>query len=453
MLDDLFSRAPQDSGLREDLAKAHYGRGTALVQVDRNADAIEEFRLAVALWRSLTPVANRAAEVLKGQLLAQNNLGVAMMNVGQFVAAEAAFQEEIDLAQPLAAQSPNDSDYQSAIGGGLSNRAVIAIRRRDLAGARTLFERAIPYHRLALKAAPSIMKYRQALSHGQENVSLARAQLGDRAGAVEAMREVITLAEGIAGDFPNVPRYRRDLAQSCCNLGGILKGSGQPHEAERAYRRALDEFQSLASRFPDVPGHQWDLATGHKNLAQLLSSERRFQQARDSFSEAISLFEDLMAKFPQWPSSREMLAEVSNSLAFLLATCSDSQVRQPARAVELAKRAVELDPRKGLYWGTLGVAYCRTLDWDSGLKALDKSSELNAGGAADTWFFLAMAYWHKGAKDQARQWYDKAVVGMEKDRPGNAELLRFRAEAAALLGVNEAPKSAGRKEENARQQP
>ena len=59
-----------------------------------------------------------------------------------------------------------------------------------------------------------------------------------------------------------------------------------------------------------------------------------------------------------------------------------------------------------------------------------------------------MAHQQKGDKDQARQWYDRAAIWMEKNKPKDEELLRFRAEAAALLGVSEDPKSAGKKEGN-----
>ncbi len=52
-------------------------------------------------------------------------------------------------------------------------------------------------------------------------------------------------------------------------------------------------------------------------------------------------------------------------------------------------------------------------------------------------FFLAMAHWQLGDKPQAHSWYDKAVPWMEKNQPKDEELVRFRAEAAALLGVNE----------------
>ena len=67
--------------------------------------------------------------------------------------------------------------------------------------------------------------------------------------------------------------------------------------------------------------------------------------------------------------------------------------------------------------------------------------ELAKGGDAFDWFFLAMAHWRLGHKDEARAWYDKAAAWDAKNLPPpeNEELRRFRAEAAALLGVNDLP--------------
>jgi hypothetical protein len=62
---------------------------------------------------------------------------------------------------------------------------------------------------------------------------------------------------------------------------------------------------------------------------------------------------------------------------------------------------------------------------------------LRKGGDSFAWFFLAMAHWQRGDKKQARQWYDTAVRWMEKNKPQDDELRRFRAEAAALLGVED----------------
>ncbi|MFI5457397.1 MAG: tetratricopeptide repeat protein [Isosphaerales bacterium] len=59
--------------------------------------------------------------------------------------------------------------------------------------------------------------------------------------------------------------------------------------------------------------------------------------------------------------------------------------------------------------------------------------ELGKGGDSSDWFFLAMAHWQLGHHDQARQWYSKAVDGMEKRKSRDPELLRFRAEAEAAI--------------------
>jgi serine/threonine protein kinase/Flp pilus assembly protein TadD len=124
-----------------------------------------------------------------------------------------------------------------------------------------------------------------------------------------------------------------------------------------------------------------------------------------------------------------------NSRAWPLATAAAPEARNPARAVELATRAVELAPAYGEAWNTLGVAQYRAGDWNSAIKAFEKSMDLRDGGNAFDWFFLAMAHWQLGQKDEARKWYDQAVEWTNKNQPKNEELQRFRAEAAELLGI------------------
>ncbi len=131
-------------------------------------------------------------------------------------------------------------------------------------------------------------------------------------------------------------------------------------------------------------------------------------------------------------------AAALNNLAWLLSTCTDASVRDPERAVELAKKAVEDEPKNGMYWNTLGVAHYRAGDWKTAIEALTKSMVLLAGQSESfNTFFLGMTHWQVGEKPQAHPWFDKAVSWMEKNQPNNEELIRFRAEAAALLGVNE----------------
>ena len=70
------------------------------------------------------------------------------------------------------------------------------------------------------------------------------------------------------------------------------------------------------------------------------------------------------------------------------------------------------------------------------MDALQKACELRAGGDSVDWFFLAMARWQLGDKEQAVAWYDRAVQWMEKNQPRNEELIRFRAEAAECSKID-----------------
>jgi tetratricopeptide (TPR) repeat protein len=95
---------------------------------------------------------------------------------------------------------------------------------------------------------------------------------------------------------------------------------------------------------------------------------------------------------------------------------------------------VDLEPKHGDFWNTLGVAYFRLEAWDEALSALYRSMELNDEGNSADWFFLAMIHQRLGRKERAREWYDKAVHWSHRHRPGDEELYRFAVEAAEALG-------------------
>jgi tetratricopeptide (TPR) repeat protein len=98
-------------------------------------------------------------------------------------------------------------------------------------------------------------------------------------------------------------------------------------------------------------------------------------------------------------------------------------------------KAVELEPKQGISWNTLGVALYRAGDWKAAIEALNKSMELRNGGDSSDWFFLALAHWQLGKQEEARKWYEKAVEWMEKNQPEDQELRRFRNEAEDALGM------------------
>jgi tetratricopeptide (TPR) repeat protein len=122
-----------------------------------------------------------------------------------------------------------------------------------------------------------------------------------------------------------------------------------------------------------------------------------------------------------------------NNVAWQLATDPEAASRDPLRAVALASKAVEQAPMNAMFRNTLGVAYYRAGKWGDAVAELEKSVELQKGGTAFDFFFLAMAHWQLDHKPEARQWHEKAVAWGRANAPDNEELQRFREEAAQLI--------------------
>ena len=118
------------------------------------------------------------------------------------------------------------------------------------------------------------------------------------------------------------------------------------------------------------------------------------------------------------------------------------------RAIECLHESNDLYHWTGIYelfpdnvniWNSLGIAYYRTADWQAAIEAQEKSIELKPDIGSYSYFFLAMAHWQLADHVQAREWYDRAVAGMEENDPDDEDLKRFRAEADQLMGLKPVP--------------
>jgi tetratricopeptide (TPR) repeat protein len=128
-----------------------------------------------------------------------------------------------------------------------------------------------------------------------------------------------------------------------------------------------------------------------------------------------------------------------NNAAWELAT-GVVHLRDPERAVSLAKKAVAAAPEVPLNLNTLGVALYRAGRHAQAIATLEQSLAANKGQiAAFDLFFLAMARHRLGQAAQARDSFDRAVRWWREqeqlsDHYAN-ELAEFRTEAEAVLGL------------------
>jgi tetratricopeptide (TPR) repeat protein len=252
------------------------------------------------------------------------------------------------------------------------------------------------------------------------NLANSYDALGRQSEALNLREETLALRKA------KLPPDHPDTLQSMGNLAISYNNVGRYADALKLYEVTLAIQESKLG-----PDHSETLRT-KGNMARNLRALGRYVDALKVFEEVLSLQE------AKGDADHSDTLGVMSSLAWLLATAADAKFRNPSRAVELAAQAARGAPHRPEYRGTLGIARYRAGDWNGAVADLEKSIRLHR---PDDWkraypsLFLAMAHWQLGEKDKARDWFDKAVHWMERGEKDDAELKRFRAEAAKMLGI------------------
>jgi serine/threonine-protein kinase len=275
--------------------------------------------------------------------------------LGDYVAAEAAYDRAINLLAALAADQP---------GGGT------AAVRRDLASAR---------HKLGmmLKKSNRLTEAEKALREAerlrgelvaadpdnaadQADATATAYQLGTVLARLGRVKEVET-AYGAAVDaerkraaaHPDRPGYSRELARYLNNRGILQRATlGDQKVAEASFREALGLQKTLAEKSPTVAGLQWERARTTSNLAGTLMNTQGAALAVPVYREALGLLKQLADDYPTVPDYQNELAVVSFNLGMLyiyqaehqFAETKDAQAAAPvfAQAREQIEGAIAI---------------------------------------------------------------------------------------------------------------
>jgi tetratricopeptide (TPR) repeat protein/predicted Ser/Thr protein kinase len=344
--------------------------------------------------------------------------------------------------------------------------------------------------------ARAMLSIAKATPKGLEPTLLAQA--------MEDYRRSVALIEELLAASPGDPKLRRYWADATgvFGMGCVFRFAGRNAEAESWYRRAIEIRRNLIRGTGPGGVHtgaRADVAGEVSNFSRLIYTVQILAGMQEDVgrkAEAESLRHQLKddvaalaARFsgPDFQGLRKMLADplmkglspatpegrrtmiqncglalildpedayADNNLAWALASAPEDPWFNPKRALELARKAVALNPADWAIWNTLGVAAYRVGDWETAYEALRKSNQISHGAGIDG-FFLAMTRWRQGKRDEARQWFDQAVAWIKRTRSEDPEVRRFHAEAASLMGLpgpepqpdtGAAPKAAARTE-------
>ena len=140
-----------------------------------------------------------------------------------------------------------------------------------------------------------------------------------------------------------------DYAEAHDSLGNALRGCGRTDEAVAHYQKAL-ELNPLD-------------ATAHRGLAEVLAGRGQVHEAIIHYKRALTITPQNVA--------------ACNNLAWLFATCPDAAVRDGAKAIALAQRAVKLSGHKDPdFLDTLAAAYAEAARFPEALATVREALEL-----------------------------------------------------------------------------
>lgn len=397
---------------------------------DQSLEAEAAHREAVAIRKKLVEDHPGVIEYRKELVASDGLLAEMLATLGRKADAEAAYQDAIAAQKKIVTDFQGDSSHRGQLARLLTDLAIRLATSGKLPDAAAAHQDALAIRDQLAVESPKDTDYPWSASYNLTNLGLIYTTQGQWTEAEAAHRKALDLREKLANEHADEPKYRADVAQSYTNLGNMFLAQGKPKESEAAHRRSIEVLQQL------IQGQSKDVAY-LRRLASACDRMGRILVDRNESGEAVAFFRAEREARKELAGRQEAPPEDLNNFAWFLATCPDAQFLDPARAVELAERAVNKEP-DNIKLNTLGVARYRVGDWKGAVSNLERalalrkpSDPLNAYDG----FFLAMACWRLNDRAKSREWNNRAVQWMQSSMADDLELKRFAAEAAELLGV------------------
>jgi tetratricopeptide (TPR) repeat protein len=431
LLEELSAQFPRAAEYRDDLAYCFGELGVGVSRRGRTEEGIEYHRRKLALRERIVADFADVSDYRLKLALAHTDMGNALWSSDRVQEAEHHYRRSLMDWEKLRSDYPDFPEPLQAMSHIYQWWANLLLNTNRLPEAEPEFRRVLAIRQKLAADEPGNSAFRASVASTQAH--LGRVLLGRRklVEAEEQFRRSVHIYEALVEDFPDTPEFLRLLALGYVDLSDSLNAMCRFREAEVVLRRALSAREKLSTDAlhggvspTDDAGMGW----AYYNLGLLILSQRdgRAQEAADAFRRARDRFEKDAADNPQFTGALR-------SLAHVLATCPDRQFRDPDRAVDLARRAVRLAPRRSECWSVLGEAEYQVSHWAGAIEAWREWIKRGPPDNPALGFHMATAHWRLGHEEEARLWYDRAAGWMDEEGTRDEELRRIRDETAEML--------------------
>jgi tetratricopeptide (TPR) repeat protein len=358
--------------------------------------------------------------------------------------AERLTRQSVSLLERLVAKYPDQPLYRIKLAGGLTRLGwdMMHYQGRDQEGEPILRRVSHVLKPLVETKSPDIGALRALAVSDNLLTDMLREQ-SRFAEMNESIRASVHYWEMAMQDPTGEPEYEHQMqpfdwflsAQAYLNLGDARTRAGDFEGAAAALRRSQVIAEKLTTDFPKVPSYPEHLTFAHEKRAFLAAAMNHPQKAQEEYRQAIEVTDRTLTRFPH-------MAGHSHYLARLLVRAPYARLRDPRRAIKLAKQGLGEYPARPDFWTTLGIGQYQNGSWKDAAASFEKSVELSKGGDTETWYYLAMTYAKLGDRSKAEEWHRRAAASMrDEHKSKDKDLLRLQAEAAEVMRSFDAPRT------------
>jgi hypothetical protein len=252
----LAKQSGNDADFRADVAMVHSKLGDINRLLDKHADAVAQYNLAISGFEQLHREKPGNAEYRQALAYAHNWLGETFRLWSQEpggdsdkrASAEREYDSALGLQQALHEEDRQNAEDQRDLARTYYNRGILRYYNQNLKASETDFRDAIQLlEPLAAKqpvAQPETMEQENPPSH-----DLARVynNLGELLSDHELLERAVRIQENLTRNDPQNWEYKVELARFYNNLSFLLWYERDQDAAEEANHKALDLLEELAS--------------------------------------------------------------------------------------------------------------------------------------------------------------------------------------------------------------
>jgi tetratricopeptide (TPR) repeat protein len=266
--------------------------------------------------------------------------------MGRLTELEATLRRARDISTTLVKADPRNPGYLRylSIGNYNLSEVLVELGRKD--EAKEASQTAVEL--MERPDVPAKPAYKFQLAKALQGLAQNLHDRGEMDGAETALRKAIAITEKLANDLPHVFWYSAYLGEASASLGATLKAGGRLDEAEQAFRKSLTIAQKLAAELTshaELPQH---VAFVHARLAGVLWEKGDHTQAREHWRSARKIWE-------QPSTAPSGTPEIDLEQVRFLSDCPDPALRDPARAVFLARNMLAQRPESGFTQSAAGL--------------------------------------------------------------------------------------------------